>query len=119
MRGEQSWLQSARARGYSDQTAAVEATTDLFIAYREMVEGRDPDAVEHLIDKWVQYKPGCTLADEFCGNGLWLDVLREKQTGPYLGCGQGIVGAPEALALMLLALLAIRQRMRRRYVAER
>ena len=89
--------------------AAIEATTDLFIAYRELVEGRDPEAVDHLLDKWVVYKPGCTLDDKFCDNGLWLDVVRQKQTGPYLGCSSSPSKMPMLPWIGIMAILLFRR----------
>mgnify|MGYP001615750467 FL=1 len=102
--------------------AAVAATVDLFITLRALRSGLDPAAVDAFLARWFVYRPGCTVADGFCGNQRWLDVLREHQTGPYLesifGCAAspGTPGDPGALiVLVMLPWLGSRRLVRARH----
>jgi hypothetical protein len=95
--------------------SAVEATTDLFFAMREKFSGRDPDAILHVLDKWVTYKPGCTQDNQFCGNTRWLELVRKQQTQPYVeaifGCGSaGPRGRMFPLLLLILLYFKARYR---------
>lgn len=64
--------------------AATAATADLFDAARRQLVGEEPDAAELLLDEWLTLKPGCTLANDMCGNRRWLELARQDPTGPYL-----------------------------------
>ena len=70
--------------------AAIEATVDLLIAARERFSDKDPNAVVHVLDKWLTLQPAeeCTLANAYC-NANMLAHARVKQTAPYL---EGIFG---------------------------
>jgi hypothetical protein len=97
--------------------SAVEATTDLFFAMREKFSGRDPNAILHVLDKWVTYKPGCTKDNQFCGNTRWLALVRKQQTQPYVeaifGCGSARPGRGRIFPVLLLILLYFKARYRR------
>lgn len=88
---------------------AIEATVDLIIAVRQQFNGWDPNAVTHVLDKWVTLRPGCTFENHFCDNERWERLGRTNQTGPYveemLGCGAVNMGASGAAELCLLLLL--------------
>ncbi len=64
--------------------AATDATGDLFAAFRDLISRRAPESVDFVLDGWMTYRAGCTAEDDFCGNGEWLDIIREEPTGPYL-----------------------------------
>ena len=64
------------------RAAARQATTELFLAARDVYEGRDAGAVEVVLDDWVTYRPGCTLDDAFCDNGTWLELARKGPAEP-------------------------------------
>lgn len=81
--------------------AAIEASIDFFIAVRQQYNGWDPHAVEHVLDKWVTLKPGCTFEDHFCGNERWEKMARTDPTGPYV---EGLFGCTQAGAGMLSVL---------------
>jgi hypothetical protein len=92
--------------------AAVAATADLFAAARDQFHGLDPDAANAALDDWLTLRPGCTLDNEFCDNGHWLDVVRKDQTGPYVrglfGCSNaGGTGSPGSATAVFLGLLAL------------
>ncbi len=96
--------------------AATAATVDLFIAARDQLAGRDDEAIEHLLDKWVTLKPGCDETNDFCDNARWEAVVRDHQTGPYveelLGCRSTPGRRPDLPALALF-IGAARRRPRR------
>lgn len=68
--------------------AATEATRDLFAASRELLRGRDRDALQGVLDGWLRYRSGCSVEDGFCGNDAQLALLRDEPTGPFL-CAVG------------------------------
>ncbi len=76
--------------------ASVQATADLLIAMRDQATGENSEATFQVLEKWLTLKTGCTKTNEFCGNERWLEVVRQKQTGPYMkgifGCSQATVG---------------------------
>ena len=95
----------------ADLTAAAEsATQDFVFAVRQEFSGADPDAVQAVLDAWVTLRPGCTIDNDYCGGGRWLDLLREEQTRPYVeaffGCSVAVGSRPGAAFPWLLALLA-------------
>ena len=94
--------------------AATEATVDLFISARDQLFGRDPGGIEHVLDKWLTLREGCDENNDFCDNARWLEVVREKQTGPYieeiLGCHQRPGDAPPFSALVVLVAVGRRSR---------
>jgi len=94
--------------------SAVEATSDLFFAMREQFAGRDPNAILHILDKWVTYKSGCTKDNEFCGNTRWLALVRKEQTKPYVeaifGCGSAGYGLGLIFPVFLLILVYFKAR---------
>jgi len=100
----------------TDETtaAATEATTDLFVAFRELTEGRDGHAIEHLLDKWIVLRDGCDQSNNFCGNERWLKIVRAQQTKAYLSCQTGGRGTASVTFLVLLAgLVLLRARIAR------
>ncbi len=86
--------------------AATEATIELFFATREILNGRDPDAIEHLIDRWLVLREGCDENNDYCGNTEQLEVIEDEQTGPYLGELANCQSAPGPGPWALLLLLA-------------
>ena len=100
--------------------AAVEATVDLFYVARERWNATDPNALDHLVDKWLTLKPDCTLENSFCDNARWLTQVRKKQTGPYFkaifGCqiSEGTSSStPLWLVMGLLIVLGLFRRRQR------
>lgn len=88
--------------------AAIEASIDFFIAVRQQYNGWDPHAIEHVLDKWVTLKPGCSFEDHFCGNERWEKMARTDPTGPYVeglfGCAHTGAGLRSALGLICVYL---------------
>ena len=81
-------LDSCDGRTEGTFEAAIAATRDLFVGFREVASGRDPDAVRGVMDAWMGFRSDCTEANEYCGNQRWVDLLYEEPTGPYL-CAVG------------------------------
>ncbi|MEM1413479.1 MAG: hypothetical protein AAGH15_01195 [Myxococcota bacterium] len=69
------------------RAAATQATGELFVAAREVFTGRDPLAVGSVLDAWLRHRPGCTVENEFCDNGRWLELARREPSEPYLCSG--------------------------------
>ncbi len=65
--------------------AAREATIHLLTASAEPDPEVREKAVIEMLDQWVTYESGCTLANNYC-ESKWVKVAREAPTGPYLGC---------------------------------
>lgn len=103
-------------RGDTEDTvaAATEATVDLFIAARDRLFGRDDEAIEHVLDKWITVKEGCDATNDYCDNARWLKVVREHQTGPYVEELLGCRTAPGRGGLSGLALVVLGVGRRRR-----
>lgn len=87
--------------------AAIEASADLFRALT--VEIADPGSSNAAIavEKWVSYKSGCTLDNDYCSSP-WVEIAREEPTEPYL-CAQAALsrGRGGALGLCLASLLGV------------
>ncbi|MCA9539086.1 MAG: hypothetical protein KC620_09365 [Myxococcales bacterium] len=96
--------------------AASQAAIDMMLAAREMASGRDPDAIDDVLDGWVTLRPGCTKANDYCDNKRWLELAQREPTHPYLGCTAtpGPRGGPWWLLLSALAFVPGRARARRR-----
>ncbi|MEM9864547.1 MAG: hypothetical protein AAF938_23305 [Myxococcota bacterium] len=99
--------------------AATQATRALFVAARDQLRGRNPAATDDLVDGWVRFRPGCNVANGFCGNERWLEVLRREPTTPFL-CSASWGGRPfgsklaDVLARAVVALAFLRVMRRRR-----
>ncbi len=81
--------------------SATMATIDLLVAARERFSDKDPQAVVHVLDKWIvlQEDTRCELDNQYCDAPM-LSHAREKQTAPYLesivGCSiRGGAGQPQ------------------------
>ncbi|MFN3200478.1 MAG: hypothetical protein ACE366_18915 [Bradymonadia bacterium] len=96
--------------------AAEMATADMARAFGLAAQAQDPVIARALIgevlDAWLTYEPGCTLANDYC-DSVWLDKAREEQTGPYLeaifGCSTR-PGQPGGVLLGLVVLLGLMRR---------
>jgi hypothetical protein len=102
----------------ADLTAvAQEATKEFSFVVNNYFSQGDEEGLDIFLDEWITLKPGCTIEDEFCGNGRWLALVRTKQTGPYvrefLGC-QSVPGRtrpiiPGFILLLLGSALVFRK----------
>ncbi|MEO0322266.1 MAG: hypothetical protein AAF447_04880 [Myxococcota bacterium] len=96
------------------RAAARRATGELFVAAREVFLGRDADAVESVLDAWLRYRPGCSVADEFCDNGRWLRLARQDPSEPFLCSAAGVPAGWIASQLAPLGVVLLLVRRRRR-----
>ncbi|MFY0572800.1 hypothetical protein ACN28E_54470 [Archangium lansingense] len=88
--------------------AATEASADLLLA--AMAGGGQVDA---MLDRWMGYEEGCTLANDYC-QSPWTAVARKEPTKPYLGCTAAPDAVPQSLPwLLTLLCLGWRRRARR------
>lgn len=101
--------------------AASRATVDLFLAAREVLLGRDPEAVEHVLDRWLTFAPECDAANGYCGSQRWVELAEDAETEPYIeamfDCASAPSGdgrAPGAPWLGLVGLWWLRRRWPRR-----
>ncbi len=97
------------------RAAATRATGELFLAAREVFLGRDAQAVESILDAWLRYRAGCSVADEFCDNGRWLTLARRDPSEPFI-CAAVAAAPPGWLASQLgwVALVVMHLGWRRR-----
>jgi hypothetical protein len=101
--------------------SARHATEELFRAIqRELLDG-DQGAVNEVLNKWLTYEPGCTLANNYC-DSPWVEFARLKLTGPYLCAlygGSATDHTPEGGLpwLLTIAALGLRCRYLRRWRA--
>lgn len=103
--------------------AALQATVDLLIASKASLGTADRLEVTAVADKWLQYVPGCTIDNDYCGSP-WAARVRNHPTRPYLdevfGCHAGPGAAPAAgrglLGLLVLAGLLVWRRIDRRWM---
>ncbi len=102
---------------------AIVATSELmraFIADFRVCEG---EAVDQVLDDWLQLKPGCTMENDYC-NSRWLPIARREQTEPILeeifGCSTHGSPGNVSFSLLLLAILFLLRlktwRMKRKYL---
>lgn len=64
--------------------AAQQATMELMQAAIQTYDRDDTALVDAVLDDWVSYAAGCTLANGYC-DSPWVSVARKEATGPYLG----------------------------------
>lgn len=99
--------------------AALKATIDMMRATRAALGKQDRPEIEAVLDKWLTYKPGCTLDNRYC-DSPWAERARRNPSRPYLSelFGCSIVAASDRrygltgmhLVLLLLTIIAIRRR---------
>ena len=100
--------------------AAISASTDLLVAASSHIWGFNDGALELVKLKWMQLEPGheqCTIDNDYC-DSPWLELARTEPTEPYVpGCAGGGSPSQGLLAALVLALVALRLRRRRAFVA--
>lgn len=97
--------------------AAEQATVDLLSAAATSMGGDDDlDQTVAVLDAWVTYAGGCTLANGYC-DSPWVEVAREDATGPYLGPLACRAQPGEDASWFGLALLGLLAGWRRRWAA--
>ncbi len=84
---------------------ATIATSELMRAFMvDYTTGRD-DAVDQVLDDWLEYKPGCTMQNDYCGS-RWVEIARQKQTKPILeevfGCSLSDRSMSNQLLMLIL-----------------
>ena len=63
--------------------AATLASADLINAINRSNMLNDATPINDVMEEWLGYEPGCTLANDYCAS-VWLNFVRQEPTGPYL-----------------------------------
>ena len=63
--------------------AATLASSDLINAVNRSIMLNDINPIQDVLEEWLTYEPGCTVANEYC-DSIWLEFVRQEPTGPYL-----------------------------------
>ena len=95
---------------------AVEAATDLLLAFDLAVETRRPAPVVLFMNRWLVYEPGCDESNNYC-DSPWAAQAKKEPVGPYLehmlGCAAQPGGGPSPGWVLFAVGLVLLQRRRR------
>jgi uncharacterized protein (TIGR03382 family) len=92
--------------------SATDASAELVRATQQYWIDRDRAAVEAVLDDWMTYEPGCSLANDYCGSP-WVPIAKTAETSALLGCSAA-PGSRAPAASIVFALIAGAVLVRRR-----